>query len=138
MELFHLFSKNNNKKKSEHYLELSLVDLVLLQHGKLELGLGLISKTRDSRSESVVRTGGPSTSETNTCFKLLKGNVSYCSVTERIIQSINQKVVKEFLHLELNFHSNLHRFAFIILFKRYFHNLKVHYSVSDPTGLLQK
>lgn len=105
---------------------------------KLELGLELIRKIKDSRSESVVHTGGPTTSETNTRFKLLKGNLSYCSVTERIIQSINQKVVKEFLHLGLNFHSNLHRFALLIILKRYFHNLKVQYSVSGPTGLLQK
>lgn len=114
------------------------MDLVLHQYGKLQLDLGLISKIRDSRSESVVHTGGPPMSETNTCFKLLKGNLSYCSVTERIIQSINQEVAKEFLHLRLNFHSNLHRFALIILFKSYFHNLKVQYSVSDPTGLFQK
>lgn len=137
MELFHL-SSNYNEEKSEHYLELFLVDLVLLHHGKLELGLELISKTRDLGSESVAHTGGPFMSETNICFKLRKGNLSYCSVTESIILSINQKIVKEFLHLGLNFPSNLHRFALIILLKRYFHNLKVQYSVSDPTGLLQK
>lgn len=85
MELFHLFSKKT-KKMSEHYLELSLVDLILLQHGKLELGLRLISKMRDLRSETIVHTDGPSMSETNNCFKLLKGNLGYSRVTERIIQ----------------------------------------------------
>ena len=106
--------------------------MVLLHHGKLELWLELISKTRDSGPESVVvHTGAPFTSEKNTCFKLLKGNLSYCSVTERIIQSINQKDVKEFLHLGLNFHSDLHRFSLIILFQSYFHKVKDEYLVSD-------
>lgn len=115
------------------------MDLVFLHHDKLELGLELIGKTRDSGPESVVHTGPPSMSEKkNTCFKLLKGNLSYCSVTERIIPSIKQKDVKEFLHLGLNFHSNLHRFALIILFHSYFHKVKGEYLVSDPTGLLQK
>lgn len=115
------------------------MDLFLLHHGKLELWLELINEMRDSGPESVVvHTRAPPTSEKNTCFNLLKGDLSYCSVTESIIPSINQKDVKEFLHLGLNFHSNLHRFALIILFQSYFHKVKGEYLVSDPTGLLQK
>lgn len=39
------------------------MDLVLLHHDKLELGLELIGKTRDSGPESVVHTRPPSMSE---------------------------------------------------------------------------
>ena len=42
------------------------MDLVLLHHDKLELGLELIGKTRDSGPESVVHTGPPSMSEKKT------------------------------------------------------------------------
>lgn len=88
----------------------------MLHHGKLELWFELMSKSRDSGPESVFHTGAPPMPEKIIWLKLLKGNLSYCSATERIIQSINQKDVKEFLHLGLNFHFNLHRFALIILF----------------------